>query len=111
MNNTQELNDANFAAGIAEGYTLVDFWAPWCAPCRFIAPIVQELAEEYQGRISVAKLNVDESTATAMRYHAMSLPTLILFKDGELVCTTIGAQPKRNFQAMLETELSRDALI
>ena len=108
MSNLHELNDATFAAGVAEGYTLVDFWAPWCAPCRIIGPVVEELAQEYQGRISVAKLNVDESTSTAMRYRAMSLPTLILFKDGEPVSTTVGAQPKRNLTAMLEAELSKD---
>lgn len=107
--NMHRLNDITFAAGVAEGYTLVDFWAPWCAPCRLIGPVLEELAREYQGRISVAKLNVDESAATALRYRAMSLPTLILFKDGEPVHTTVGAQPKRNLKAMLDSELAQDA--
>lgn len=84
---------------------LVDFWAEWCAPCRMIAPIMEELAQSYSGQLLVAKLDVDENPKTAMRYRVMSIPTVILFKNGEPVEALVGAKPKRDFEARIQKHL------
>lgn len=97
-----EMTDNNFSSETAQGVTLVDFWAPWCGPCRIIAPVVEELAAQYEGRVKVGKVNVDENPATAGQFRVMSIPTLLLFKDGQLVDTLVGAQPKRSFEALLD---------
>jgi thioredoxin 1 len=101
-----EVTDANFDEVLGNHpLVLVDFWAEWCAPCRMIAPVLEELAQEYEGKLLVAKLDVDENPKTAMRYRVMSIPTVILFKNGQPVEVLVGAQPKRNFQAKLEKHL------
>jgi len=105
-----EVTDANFEEALRNHpLVLVDFWAEWCAPCRMIAPILEELAQEYEGKLLVAKLDVDENPKTAMRYRVMSIPTVILFKNGQPVEVLVGAQPKRNFQAKLEKHLPPSA--
>jgi thioredoxin 1 len=105
-----EVTDANFDQALGgHPLVLVDFWAEWCAPCRMIAPILEELAQEYQGKLVVAKLDVDENPKTAMRFRVMSIPTVILFKNGQPVEVLVGAQPKRNFQAKLEKHLPPSA--
>lgn len=105
-----EVTDANFDEVLRNHpLVLVDFWAEWCAPCRMIAPILEELAQEYEGKLLVAKLDVDENPKTAMRYRVMSIPTVILFKNGQPVEVLVGAQPKRNFQAKLERHLPPSA--
>jgi thioredoxin 1 len=105
-----EVTDANFDEVLRNHpLVLVDFWAEWCAPCRMIAPILEELAQEYEGKLLVAKLDVDENPKTAMRYRVMSIPTVILFKNGQPVEVLVGAQPKRNFQAKLEKHLPPSA--
>jgi thioredoxin 1 len=80
---------------------LVDFWAEWCGPCRMIAPVIEGIAKEYAGRLAVAKLNVDENPQTAMRFQTMSIPTIILFKEGKLAERIVGAAPKGMIEARL----------
>ena len=105
-----EVSDSNFEDEVikSEMPVLVDFWAEWCAPCRMVAPVLEELAEEYAGRVKVAKLNVDANRETAARYDIMSIPTVILFKDGQAAKQVVGALPKeslvRELQLGEETE-------
>ena len=90
---------------LAAGPVLVDMWAAWCGPCRMLAPIIEQLATENAGKLTVAKLNIDEYGAEAVQLGVMSIPTLILFKDGEEVDRMIGAQPKANIQAMINKHI------
>ena len=97
--------DANFQDEIKDGVVLVDFWAAWCGPCKMIAPVLEELATELEGKAKIVKVNVDENQGTASRYQIMSIPSLLLFKDGELVEKTMGFQPKEALQAFVEKHL------
>jgi len=85
-----EINDKNFDQEVAQGVTLVDFWAPWCGPCRMMAPVIEKLAEEFAGRAKIAKINVDENPAAATRYRVQGIPTLLIFKDGKPVDMVVG---------------------
>ncbi|NLY51469.1 MAG: thioredoxin [Firmicutes bacterium] len=107
----QQLSDATFEASVLEqsGVVLVDFWAPWCGPCRMVGPIVDDLAEEYAGKATIAKLNVDENQQTAMKYGIMSIPTLMIFKNGEPVDKIVGAAPKQVIAAKLDQYLDGEA--
>jgi len=89
-----ELTNDNFEATTKEGVSLVDFWAPWCGPCRMIAPIIEELAEDFDGKATIAKVNTDEEQDIAIQYGIRSIPTLLVFKDGELVDQMVGAAGK-----------------
>lgn len=99
--------DQNFENEVLQSKTpvLVDFWAEWCAPCRLVAPVVEELAKEYEGKLKVGKLNVDENGKIASRFNIMSIPTLLIFKKGEVVKTMIGAQSKESFRKQIEEVL------
>ncbi len=81
---------------------LVDFWAPWCGPCRMLAPVIEEIAEEYEGSIKVGKINVDEQGSLAMEFGVASIPTLILFKNGEIADTSVGFMSKEEIEEMLK---------
>jgi thioredoxin 1 len=107
MSQAQAVNDATFDAEVLKASVpvLVDFWAAWCGPCRAIAPIVDELAKEYDGRMKVVKLDTDEAGETAQRYQVMSIPTLMLFKDGQPVERLVGALPKAAILGRLQSHL------
>jgi len=103
-----EVTDTNFQAEVIESElpVLVDFWAPWCGPCRMVAPVVEEIAKERAEELKVVKLNIDENQQTAMAFNVMSIPTLILFRHGQPAKTVIGAYPKRRLEAELEPALA-----
>jgi thioredoxin 1 len=104
MSNVCELSDRNFAAEVLKSSlpTLVDFWAPWCGPCRAVGPIVEQLAAERANSVKVGKLNVDEGPDVAAAYAVHSIPTLMIFKDGKVVDRFIGVQPKAELERALD---------
>jgi len=107
--NITTVDQDSFEKAVLESQTpvLVDFWAPWCGPCRAVAPIVEELAKEYKGKVEFAKLNVDESPFVASKYGVMSIPTLMLFKGGKPMQHAVGLQPKEQLKKMLDRVLAK----
>jgi thioredoxin 1 len=103
-----EVTDTNFQAEVieAEVPVLVDFWAPWCGPCRMVAPVVEQIAEERGDALKVVKLNIDENQETALAFNVMSIPTLIVFRNGQPAKTVIGAYPKARLEKELEPALA-----
>lgn len=97
--------DADFDSKVESGVQLVDFWATWCGPCKMIAPVLEELAADYEGKADILKLDVDENPSTAAKYEVMSIPTLIVFKDGQPVDKVVGFQPKENLAEVLDKHL------
>lgn len=105
LDNTITVTDGNFDQDVLRSETpvLVDFWADWCGPCKALNPTVKALADDYQGRLRVAKVNVDENPAVAARYGIRSIPTLVLFKDGKSQQTTVGVQSKDQLSRMIDS--------
>ncbi len=104
---SRAVTDDNFTAEVeqAKGLVVVDFWATWCGPCQIIAPILEQLAGEYDGRLKLAKLDVDENQRTSMRFNIRSIPSVLFFKDGKHVDTIVGALPKQAFVQKIEAHL------
>lgn len=103
--NLHEFTDANFGEDVLKSSepVLVDFWAPWCGPCRMLMPTIEELADEYSGKVKIGKVNTDENQGIAAEYGITSIPTVMLFKDGELVDKVVGAPAKDHFVKMLNS--------
>ena len=104
MSNPLQLTDANFQSEVLDSDqpVLVDFWAAWCGPCRVVGPTIEELAHEYDGTVKVGKLNVDENPQSAGGFGISSIPSVLLFKDGKVVETLVGVQPKERYEAALQ---------
>ncbi len=105
--NMMDFTDQNFDAEVlgADTPTLVDFWAEWCAPCKMIAPTVEALADEYEGKLRVGKLNIDENPSTPTKFGIRGIPTLIIFKGGEVVAQVVGVRSKADLKAAIEKSL------
>ncbi len=101
------VTDANFEEEVLkyQGPVMVDFWATWCGPCRMLAPVIEELAKEYAGKVKVCKLNTDEGPDTSSKYRITSIPTVIFFKNGQVVAQTVGLQSKAALQEKLDSLL------
>lgn len=96
-----DVTDQNFVQETSEGLVLVDFWAPWCGPCKMIAPVLEELNEEMGDKVKIVKLNVDDNQETAGQYGVMSIPTLLLMKDGNVIDQVVGFRPKEALEEMI----------
>ena len=107
MANLLEITENNFETEVLKSNVpvLIDFWAAWCSPCKLIAPIVEELAAEYAGKLKVGKCDVDSNQSIAIKYGIRSIPTVMVFKNGELVQQVVGAQAKKNIQAKIDEVL------
>lgn len=108
MADVQEITDATFEGEVIKGElpTLVDFWAPWCGPCRMVAPIVGELSEEFAGKVNFVKMNTDENPQIPTKFGIRSIPSLLIFKNGELKDTVVGYRPKNDIKKRLEDAIA-----
>ena len=107
-NHTMVLTDSNFSSTVGESevLVLVDFWAPWCGPCRLIAPVVEKLAQSYDGRLRVGKVNTDENPSVATQFNIRSIPTILFFKGGQVVDSVIGAVPEDQLRKKVDAILA-----
>lgn len=105
--NILQITDGNFEEEVIKSniLTMIDFWAAWCAPCTMITPVVEELAEEYKGKVKFVKFNVDENPQTAAKYSIRGIPTLLFFKNGEVINQLVGVQPKASIKKLLDENL------
>ncbi len=108
MAQQHEITDASFDAEVIKSTipVLIDFWAPWCGPCRIVSPIVEEISKDYEGKIKVGKINTDDNQQVATQYGIMSIPTLMIFKNGEVKERIVGAQPKEAITARIDAVLA-----
>ena len=106
--NIKHISDSSFETDVlkSDKPVLVDFWAEWCGPCKMISPVIDELAQAYDGRVKVAKVNIDQNRATAIKYHVRSIPMLLLFKDGQIQATQVGAVGKGQLTQMIDKSLA-----
>lgn len=106
--NLKEFTDANFQSEVLDSAepVLVDFWAPWCGPCRMLTPTVEQLANDYAGKVKIGKVNTDDNQQTAASYGITSIPTVMLFKGGQLVDKVVGAPPKQHFVNMIDKAMA-----
>ena len=106
MGKTLEITDSNFNDVISKNKTvLVDFWAEWCGPCRMIGPVIEELANEYEGKAIIGKLDVDSNQESSVKYGVRSIPTILTFKDGEIIDRQVGAVPKETLTNVIDSQL------
>ena len=103
---TVKVTDSTLASEVQDGITLVDFWAPWCGPCKMLGPVLEELAAEFASKIKMAKLNIDENNVIASQLGIMSIPTMVLFKEGQPVEKIVGYQPKEVLKGYLTEKVT-----
>ncbi|VAX16115.1 Thioredoxin [hydrothermal vent metagenome] len=105
--NVDHFTDSDFEDKVlkSEKLTIVDFWAEWCAPCRMIAPLLEELADDYEGKVNIGKLNVDENSQTATKYGIRSIPTILFFKEGEILKQIVGVRPKEELKDIIDSNI------
>lgn len=105
---TMQVTDQSFAAEVkkADGLVLVDFWATWCGPCQIVAPVLDQLSQEYEGKARILKLDVDANQGTAMEYNVRSIPSILFFRDGKVVDTVVGAVPRNVLESKIQQHLA-----